>query len=73
MLKTTSDLSRILDIFMPLRASDSTAVLTDVLDSLPELVGDQVDVMAVRSVVDAFRKMEPPLERLHKLGEANET
>ncbi len=65
MLKTTSDLTRILDIFIPLVVPESTVALTDVLDALPE----QVDRSAVLAVIDAFRTMEPPLERLHALGE----
>jgi hypothetical protein len=69
MLKTTSDLTRILDIFMPLVVPESTVALTDVLDALPDLMGEQVDRSAVRTVIDAFRTMEPPLERLHALGE----
>lgn len=69
-LKTTSDLSRILDIFMPLRAVESTTTTADVLDGLPDLVQGQVDPTAVRVVIEAFRTMEPPLERLHTLGES---
>jgi hypothetical protein len=68
MLKTTSDLARILDVFMPLAVPESTSALTDVLDTLPDLMRGQVDATAVRAVIDAFRTMEPPLERLHALG-----
>jgi hypothetical protein len=67
MLKTTSDLARILDVFMPLTVPESTAVPADVLDTLPDLMRGQVDPVAVRAVIDAFRTMEPPLERLHAL------
>jgi hypothetical protein len=69
MLKTTSDLARILDVFMPLAVPESTAALTDVLDTLPDLMRGQVEPSAVRIVIDAFRTMEPPLERLHAFGQ----
>jgi cephalosporin hydroxylase len=70
MLKTTSELARILDVFMPLAVPESATVLHDVLDTLPNLMREHVDPSAVRAVVDAFRTMEPPLERLHSLGKA---
>ena len=68
-LRTTTDLTRILDVFMPLSIPDSTLVLTDVLDALPELLQDMVAPSAVKTVIEAFQNMEPPLQRLHDLGE----
>ena len=43
--------------------------LPDVLDTLPELLRDRVAPSAVKTVIEAFRAMEPPLQRLHDLGE----
>ncbi len=68
-LRTTTDLTRILDVFMPLSIPDSTLVRTDVLDALPELLQDMVAPSAVKTVIEAFQNMEPPLQRLHDLGE----
>ncbi len=68
-LRTTTDLTRILDVFMPLSIPESTIALPDVLDALPELLRDRVAPSAVKTVIEAFRTMEPPLQRLHDLGE----
>ena len=68
-LRTTTDLTRILDLFMPLSIPKSTMALPDVLDTLPELLQDRVAPSAVKTVIEAFRAMEPPLQRLHDLGE----
>jgi hypothetical protein len=68
MLKSTRDFLRILDIFLPLEIPQGARAIDDVLDVLPELMSDQVDPQAVRVVVDAFRELEPPLERLHSLS-----
>ena len=68
MLQGTRDFIRILDIFLPLEIPEGAKAITDVLDTLPELMRDQVDPQAVRVVVDAFRALEPPLERLHALS-----
>lgn len=68
-LRTTSDLTRILDPFMPLALPPAAAVVTDVLDTLPDVLSGIAKPSAVRAVVDAFKSLEPPLERLHSLEE----
>jgi hypothetical protein len=68
-LRTTMDLTRILDVFMPLSIQESTVALPNVLDALPELLRDRVAPSAVKTVIEAFQTMEPPLQRLHDLGE----
>ena len=68
-LKTTTDLTRILDVFMPLSIPESKIAIPDVLDALPELLRDRVAPSAVKTVIEAFRNMEPPLQRLHDQGE----
>lgn len=68
-LRTTKDVERILDPFMPLELPGNWAQLQDVLESLPDVLRDDVPVLATQTVIDAFRSMEPPLERLHELGE----
>jgi hypothetical protein len=68
-LRTTKDVERILDPFLPLDLPPGQAQLQEVLDTLPELLKEEVSVAATQAVVDAFRAMEPPLQRLHDLGE----
>jgi len=68
-LRTTKDVERILDPFLPLDLPTGHAQLRDVLDTLPELLTEEVPLSATQTVVDAFRAMEPPLQRLHDLGE----
>jgi hypothetical protein len=68
MLRTTTDVARVLDLLLPLKLPENMVALEDVLDALPELMRGAVDPLALRTVVDAFRSMEPPLERLHTLG-----
>jgi hypothetical protein len=57
-----------LDLLLPLTLPEDLSALDDVLESLPELIATSADPTAVRIVIDAFRSMEPPLERLHALG-----
>ncbi len=68
-LRTTTNLTRILDVFMPLSIPETTIALPDVLDTLPELLRDRVAPSAVKTVIEAFQTMEPPLRRLHDLVE----
>ena len=68
-LKTTADISRVLDPFLPLTRPGTEAEIPDVLATLPELLKREVPIAATEAVVNAFRAMEPPLERLHELGE----
>lgn len=65
-LRTTGDVARILDPFLPLETPNRDAIATDVLEALPLLL-DGVPPEATRAVVEAYRSIEPPLERLHKL------
>jgi hypothetical protein len=67
-LKTTTDISRVLDPFLPLARPGTGAEIPDVLATLPELLKTEVPIAATEAVVNAFRAMEPPLERLHELG-----
>lgn len=67
MLRTSADVARVLDLLLPLNVPSGVTMLEDVLDSLPEVMRSSADPDAVRVVVDAFRSMEPPLERLHSL------
>jgi hypothetical protein len=60
---------RTLDPLLPLDLPPGQTKLQDVLDALPELLKDEVSEAATRTVVDAFRAMEPPLQRLHEMGE----
>lgn len=68
-LRTTKDVERTLDPLLPLDLPSGQTKLQDVLDALPELLKDEVSEAATRTVVDAFRAMEPPLQRLHEMGE----
>lgn len=68
-VRTISDITRILDPFMPLELPGSNAELPDILSSLPDLLKDEVPRRAVEAVISAFRNMEPPLERLNQLGD----
>ena len=67
-LRTTSDVSRVLDPFLPLETPGEEAEIPDVLAMLPELLKGGVPIPATQAVINAFRAMEPPLERLHELG-----
>lgn len=68
-LRTTGDVMRVLDPFLPLTWPGSGAEVPDVLATLPELLKEEVPVWATQTAIDAFRAMEPPLERLHELGD----
>lgn len=68
-LRTTKDVERTLDPLLPLGLHPGQTKLHDVLDLLPELLKGEVSEAATKTVVDAFRAMEPPLQRLHDLGE----
>jgi hypothetical protein len=66
-LVTTADVMRALAPLLPLRAEEQADQLTDPLSLLPELLKNEVPMDATRAVVDAFRGMEPPLEKLHEV------
>jgi hypothetical protein len=68
-LRTINDISRVLDPFLPLETSGNAAEIPDVLAMLPDLLKAEVPIPATQVVIDAFRAMEPPLERLHELGD----
>jgi hypothetical protein len=68
MVRIVSDLESILDILMPLPLPSVSLTVGDVLDALPDVLKGRVDAEALRAVVDAFRGLEPPLEKLHMLG-----
>ena len=68
-LRTTGDISRVLDPFLPLEIPGKEPRFSDVLAMLPELLKAEVPIPATQAVIDAFRAMEPPLERLHELGD----
>ena len=70
-LRTTADISRVLDPFLPLARPGTGAEIPDVLAMLPELLKTEVPIAATEAVVNAFRAMEPPLERLHELGDTS--
>jgi hypothetical protein len=68
-VRTISDVARILDPFMPLELAGTSAELSDILSTLPELLRNEVPAWAVEAVISAFRRMEPPLERLNQAGD----
>jgi hypothetical protein len=68
-LRTTSDVARILDVFMPLTVSDATAESSDILDSLPELLRHEVSPVETRAVIQAFSEMKPLLESLQRVDD----
>jgi len=68
-LRTIKDIENVLDVLAPLELPNAVTAFEDVLEALPELIGDGIDPQAVKTVVDAFRNMEAPLERLHALGD----
>lgn len=67
-LRTSADVTRALDLLLPLELPGNLSALEDVLDGLPELMENTVDRAKLKIVVDAFREGEPPLERLHESG-----
>lgn len=67
-LRTSADVTQVLDLLLPLELPDNLSALEDVLDALPELMENTVDRANLKIVVDAFRAGEPPLERLHESG-----
>ena len=67
-LRASADVTRVLDLLLPLELPDNLSALEDVLDALPELMENTVDRAKLKIVVDAFRNGEPPLERLHQAG-----
>lgn len=67
-LHTVSDIARTLDPFMPLDVPSEVGELVDVLSTLPSLLAGQCDPAITQVVVDAFRNLEPPLEKLHSLA-----
>jgi hypothetical protein len=70
-LRTTGDIARVLDPLLPLARPGTGAEIPDVLATLPELLKTEVPIAATEAVVNAFRAMEPPLERLHELGDTS--
>jgi hypothetical protein len=68
-LRTSADVTRVLDLLLPLELPNNLSALDDVLDALPELMADTVDRAKLKIVVDAFRDGSPPLERLHESGD----
>jgi hypothetical protein len=68
-LRTTGDIARVLDPLLPLARPGTGAEIPDVLATLAELLKTEVPIAATEAVVNAFRAMEPPLERLHELGD----
>jgi hypothetical protein len=67
-IRTTSDVMRILDPFLPIPIPDLATVDSDVLSTLPELLASEVPKKAVEVVIKAFREMQPPLERLNDIA-----
>ncbi|MBU0825477.1 MAG: hypothetical protein KKA44_02485 [Alphaproteobacteria bacterium] len=65
MLRTSADVARTLDLLLPLGLPASSEAARDVLEGLPDLLKDFAEPASVRVVVDAFRAIEPPLDRLH--------
>jgi hypothetical protein len=70
MLRASSDIARVLDLLLPLDLPTNLTALTDVLDALPALMESTVPPATMKVVIDAFRAVEPPLERLHAIGPA---
>jgi hypothetical protein len=70
-LRTTGDIARVLDPLLPLARPGTGTEIPDVLATLPELLKTEVPIAATEAVVNAFRAMEPPLERLHELGDTS--
>jgi hypothetical protein len=64
-LRTTNDVLRLLDPFLPLPTDTGTEAFEDILEMLPEIMRHEVAPDAVEEVIRAFRALEPPLERLH--------
>ena len=67
-LRTSADVTRVLDLLLPLELPGNLSALEDVLDALPELMANTVEPAKLKIVIDAFRDGEPPLERLHESG-----
>lgn len=65
-LRTTRDALRLLDPFLPLPSATGTEAFDDILEMLPDIMRDEVPPEAVKVVIEAFRGLEPPLERLHE-------
>lgn len=65
-LKTTGDLARILNIFMPLNAIELSNDTPDILTTLPDLMNVTVDQELIKVVISAFKNLSPPLTALHK-------
>jgi hypothetical protein len=67
-VRTISDIAGVLDRFMPLEPLGPRSELSDLLSALPELLKEEIPPEALEAVISAFRRMEPPLERLNQLG-----
>lgn len=68
MLRTSTDIARVLDLLLPLELPTNLLALTDVLDALPALMENTVELAKMKVVIDAYRDAEPPLQRLHESG-----
>lgn len=66
-LHATDDVMRLLDPFLPLPTDTGDQAFEDILELLPDILRDDVPPQAVQVVIDAFRALEPPLQRLHEL------
>jgi hypothetical protein len=66
-LRTSGEVAHFLDVFLPIAIPESDLNTIDVLDSLPELLKEQIQPDVLREVISAFRNLESPLERLHQL------
>lgn len=64
-LRTTADVERVLDPFLPLEIPPEASLAPDVLDSLPDLLRSEVEPKYTQAVINAFRDLQPPLERLN--------
>lgn len=64
-LQTAGDVEQVLDLLLPLKLPDTLLAVEDVLDTLPDHMRGLIDPADLRTVIEAFRTMEPPLERLH--------
>lgn len=67
-LRTTSDINRMMEAFLPISRGGVENDISDALAVLPDLLKEDVPMAATRAVVEAFKRMEPPLEALHALG-----
>lgn len=65
-LRSTADLARILNIFLPLNSNQLLAETPDILNKLPDLMDVNVDQELIKIAISAFKNLSPPLTALHK-------